>query len=212
MKLVRFVPMALNWLIWSRDAQVFVISTGTYGSVLNPFVYTKANGAFVKLPKFEVDLPLPINMTKYRYGAELAGGVSSVGSSASSSSSSSGSASSSTPPTSYIPSAAHRYFLNESDVVVGRIYNEFYIMIIRQIAESRKLVHGSASASAANADFGYSEIAMYKLLTDSPAKKTNVLKINFAGRFTYICHSFSLSRFFQALILICLLVASSPCA
>ena len=32
--------------------------------------------------------------------------------------------------------------------------------------------------------YGYSEIAMYKLLTDSPAKKTNILKINLAGRFT----------------------------
>ena len=31
---------------------------------------------------------------------------------------------------------------------------------------------------------GFSEIAMYKLLTDSPAKKTNILKINLAGRFT----------------------------
>ncbi len=31
---------------------------------------------------------------------------------------------------------------------------------------------------------GYSEIAMYKLSTDSPAKKTNVLKINLSGRFT----------------------------
>ena len=31
---------------------------------------------------------------------------------------------------------------------------------------------------------GYSEIAMYKLLTDSPAKKTNILKINLSGRFT----------------------------
>lgn len=31
---------------------------------------------------------------------------------------------------------------------------------------------------------GFSEIAMYKLLTDSPAKKTNILKINLSGRFT----------------------------
>lgn len=64
LKLVKFFTMPLNWLIWSREAQVFIVSTGTYGSVLNPFVYTK--GSFVKLPKFEVDLPLPLNMTKYR--------------------------------------------------------------------------------------------------------------------------------------------------
>jgi hypothetical protein len=64
LKLVKFFSMPLNWLIWSREAQVFIVSTGTYGSVLNPFVYTK--GSFVKLPKFEVDLPLPLNMTKYR--------------------------------------------------------------------------------------------------------------------------------------------------
>lgn len=31
---------------------------------------------------------------------------------------------------------------------------------------------------------GFSEIAMYKLFTDSPARKTNVLKIQLSGRFT----------------------------
>lgn len=37
---------------------------------------------------------------------------------------------------------------------------------------------GGASSS------GFSEIAMYKLFTDSPAKKTNILKIQLSGRFT----------------------------
>lgn len=37
------------------------------------------------------------------------------------------------------------------------------------------------SAASSN---GFSEIAMYKLFTDSPAKKTNILKIQLSGRFT----------------------------
>ena len=106
LKLVKFFSMPLNWLIWSREAQSFIVSTGVYGSVLNPFVNTKSG--FLKLPKFEVDLPLPLNMTYYRYNVD------------SNSSSSNG----------------NRYYLNESDVVVGKIYNEFYVMIIRQLSQS----------------------------------------------------------------------------
>ena len=105
LKLVKFFSMPLNWLIWSREAQSFIVSTGVYGSVLNPFVNTK--GGFLKLPKFEVDLPLPMNLVKYRYNAD--------------------SSSSNV--------AANRYYLNESDVVVGKIYNEFYVMIIRQMSQ-----------------------------------------------------------------------------
>jgi hypothetical protein len=77
---------------------VFLVSTGSYGAVLTPFVYAK--GSLIKLPKFEVDLPLPLNLNKYRYNAE----------------------------------SATRYYLNESDVLVARIYNEFYVMVIRQMA------------------------------------------------------------------------------
>ena len=43
LKLIKFFSMSLNWLIWSREAQVFVVSTGTYGSILNPFVYSKGS-------------------------------------------------------------------------------------------------------------------------------------------------------------------------
>ena len=167
LKLIKFFSMPLNWLIWSREAQVFIVSTGSYGSILNPFVYAK--GAFIKLPKFEVDLPLPLNSVKYRYSNDAS-------SSSSSSFSSSGVNSS-------------KYYLNESDVVVGRIYNEFYVMIIRQMVyatnEKKKTSSSSPSPAHKTSSFsGYSEIAMYKLLTDSPAKKTNILKINLSGRFT----------------------------
>ena len=109
LKLVKFFSMPLNWLIWSREAQSFIVSTGVYGSVLNPFFNTK-NG-FLKLPKFEVDLPLPLNLAKYRY---------SVDSNATNSN-------------------ANRYYLNESDVVVGKIYNDFYVMIIRQMSQATNL-------------------------------------------------------------------------
>lgn len=91
LKFVKFVQMPLNWLIWSRESQVFIVSTGNYGSVLNPFLFSK--GDFVKLPKFEVDLPLPANMLKYRYSIDSNAAANSP-----------------------------RYFLNESDVVVGQIY------------------------------------------------------------------------------------------
>jgi hypothetical protein len=147
LKLIKFYNMPLNWLIWSREAQVFIVSTGSYGSILNPFVYSK--GAILKLPKFEVDLPLPLNLTKYRYDSSQ---------------------------------ATNRYYLNESDVIVGRIYNEFYVMIIRQmtIGEADQIQRMASSSGQQ----GFSEIAMYKLLPDSPAKKTNILKINLSGRFT----------------------------
>ena len=158
LKLIKYFSMPLNWLIWSREIQVFVVSTGSYGSVLNPFFYTK--GSFIKLPKFEVDLPLPLNLNKYRYSIDTT------------------QAASSTNP--------NRYYLNESDVVIGRIYNEFYVMIIRQISFSEpevKPIPGQRS-NRSPLNTGYSEIHMYKLLTDSPAKKTNILKINLSGRFT----------------------------
>jgi hypothetical protein len=90
-----------------------------------------------------------------------------------------------------------KYYLNESDVVIGRVYNEFYVMIIRQMSgtnewnnelnKTRKPSvsnNGQTGATSSRNLYGYSEIAMYKLLTDSPAKKTNILKINLAGRFT----------------------------
>lgn len=41
-----------------------------------------------------------------------------------------------------------------------------------------------ASLAGGGLNAGFSEIAMYKLFTDSPAKKTNILKINLSGRFT----------------------------
>lgn len=159
LKLVRYVSVQLNWLIWSQEAQVFIVSTGAYGSILNPYMFSK--GEFIKLPKFEVDLPLPANMIKYRYAADAQA------------------------------NQAARYFLHESDVVVGKIYNEFYVMIIRQIsygpsADSKKPLTAelAKSQSKNSLNTGYSEIAMYRLLTDSPAKKTNILKINLSDRFT----------------------------
>lgn len=157
LKLIKFFNMPLNWLIWSREAQVFIVSTGPHGSILNPFVYTK--GSFLKLPKFEVDLPLPVNLTKYRYTPDTN--------------------------TSSSQASANRYFLNESDVVVGRIYNEFYVMIIRQMSFGPATqIDPKLRRQSSLANSGFSEIAMYKLLTDSPAKKTNLLKINLSGRFT----------------------------
>lgn len=160
LKLIKNFSMALNWLIWSREAQVFIVSTGSYGTILNPFVYNK--GAFIKLPKFEVDLP----MNSIRFGSIAAG---------------------SSPST----TSSNRFFLNESDVFVGRIYNEFYVMVIRQVlseraslASKRASVAASTPSTRTSSLNGYSEIAMYKLLTDNPAKKTNILKIDLASRFT----------------------------
>ena len=128
LKLVKFFSMNLNWLIWSKEAQSFIVSTGVYGSTLNPFVYTK--GAFIKLPKFEVDLPLPLNLVKYRYNDA----------------------------TTNNSNANNRYYLNESDVVVGKIYNEFYVMIIRQMSqnegESKARRQSTVAATKANSAGG----------------------------------------------------------
>jgi hypothetical protein len=55
-------------------------------------------------------------------------------------------------------------------------------MIIRQMSISNQT--GDDRRSRNSQSNGYSEIAMYKLLSDSPAKKTNILKINLSGRFT----------------------------
>ena len=140
LKLLKEVKLSLNWLIWSREIQVFIVSTGSYGSVLNPFVYAKSS--FIKLPKFEVDLPLPLNISKYRYSTD---------------------ASNSNP-------SAIKYYLNESDVVIGRVYNEFYVMIIRQMSmpnaenESKTPRKQSILNQQSRNLNGYSEIAMYKLL------------------------------------------------
>ncbi|CAF0782953.1 unnamed protein product [Brachionus calyciflorus] len=152
LKLVKYFSMPLNWLIWSREAQVFIVSTGSYGSILYPYVYTK--GTFMKLPKFEADLPLPVNVAKYRHAPDA-------------------------------NQSGNRYFLNESDVVVGKIYNEFYVMIIRQMSFGNPNIDPKTRRSSTALTNGFSEIAMYKLLTDSPAKKTNILKINLSGRFTF---------------------------
>lgn len=66
-------------------------------------------------------------------------------------------------------------------------------MIIRQMTfgqtqvDTKQQRKGSAmpgiTRSGSNTS-GFSEIAMYKLFTDSPAKKTNILKIQLSGRFT----------------------------
>jgi len=172
LKLLKEFKLALNWLIWSKEIQVFIVSTGSYGSVLNPFVYAKSS--FIKLPKFEVDLPLPLNISKYRYNTDASASTISSNSS---------------------NTQSIKYYLNESDVVIGRIYNEFYVMIIRQMSSSlattdqdqttrKQTMNNSQQQTQSRYLNGYSEIAMYKLLTDSPAKKTNILKINLAGRFT----------------------------
>ena len=163
LKLIKFVSMALNWLIWSREAKLFIISTGNSGSFLNPFIY---NGGFLKLPKFEVDLPL---LTGSSRGAMAASSQ-----------------------------AQNRSFLNEADVVLGCIYSDYYVLVIRQttppsqitaaetpIGRKSSIVPPSTSNPARPALMnGYSEIAMYKLLTDNPARKTNILRVHLVGRFT----------------------------
>ncbi len=71
--------------------------------------------------------------------------------------------------------AQTRYYLNESDVVVGRIYNEFYVMIIRQMASGSQTLP-SDDRQKTPKSYGYSEIAMYKLLTDRYSKKKHKVK------------------------------------
>jgi regulator of MON1-CCZ1 complex len=166
LKLLKYYNMSLNWLIWSQEAQIFIISTGTHGSILNPFVYDK--GSFVKLPKFEVDLPLPLNY-KYSGGGGGGGSISSNDSQSS-------------------LTSINRLFLNESDVVLGHIYDDYYLFVIRQMSIPKVVDTTNSNPRRRNNNTrsgpsGYSEIAMYKLVLNSPAKKTNILKVHLSGRF-----------------------------
>jgi hypothetical protein len=73
-----------------------------------------------------------------------------------------------------------RHCLSESDVIMGCIYGEFYVIVIRQMVQAASMV---SAKQAVNSNRAYSEIVMYKLGVENPAKKTNVLKINQIGRF-----------------------------
>jgi hypothetical protein len=143
LKLLKSFALQSNWLIWSREMQTFVASTSHFGSVLNPFTYHK--GQFIKLPKFEVDLPLNNLHTRVTPNQ----------------------------------STQQRYSLSESDVLIGCIYNEYYVIVTRQMSQNQTANNNNKQ----NSNRAYSEIVMYKLHAENPAKKTNVLKINQNGRF-----------------------------
>ncbi len=65
LKLLKTFQIQTNWVIWSRDMQLLIASTSHFGTIINPFVYFKTQ--FQKLPKFEVDLPLPANRLHLYY-------------------------------------------------------------------------------------------------------------------------------------------------
>ena len=61
-------------------------------------------------------------------------------------------------------------------MIIGCIYGEYYVIVIKQMQHAQK-------KQMNNLNRAYSEIVMYKLSSENPAKKTNVLKINQSGRF-----------------------------
>ena len=139
LKLLKSFVIQSNWIVWSREIQTFVASTSELGSVLNPFTFHK--NQFVKLPKFDVDLPFNF--------------------------------------ISRANNSQQRCCLSETDVIIGSIYNEYYVIVIKQMAQSQT----TFNKQPLNTNRSYSEIVLYKLHAESPAKKTNVLKINQIGRF-----------------------------
>ena len=105
--------------------QTFIASTTHFGSVLNPFTFNK--NQCIKLPKFEVDMPLSMSSR---------GNIN--------------------PAT----NTQQRHCLSETDVIMGCIYGEYYVIVIRQMVQEASI---ASAKQAVNSNRAYSEIVMYKL-------------------------------------------------
>lgn len=54
LKLLKTYSIHVNWFIWSCESSVLLVSSGSIGNTLFPFLFK--SGTVVKLPKFEVEL------------------------------------------------------------------------------------------------------------------------------------------------------------
>ncbi|XP_072016705.1 regulator of MON1-CCZ1 complex-like [Amphiura filiformis] len=123
LKSLKTSSLNINWFVFMAENSLLLASSSTLGNVLNPFHFRPGN--IIKLPKFEVDLPV-------------------------------------------VPKPA-KLCLPERDVTIASLYGLLYIVVLRHQPR------GPTSKGA--------EIVLYQLQKESPAKKTDVLKLNMSGRF-----------------------------
>ncbi|XP_064605810.1 regulator of MON1-CCZ1 complex-like [Liolophura sinensis] len=122
LKCLKTFGTSVNWFDWLPQSAVLLLSTGSLGNVLQPFHFRP--GTVLKLPKFEVDLPV-------------------------------------------VPKPA-KLCLLERDVSMANIYGHLYIIVLRHQPKG-----GSTGA----------EIVLYQLQKESPARKTDILRLGMSGRF-----------------------------
>ncbi|XP_052074242.1 regulator of MON1-CCZ1 complex-like [Mytilus californianus] len=122
LKCLKTINVSVVWHKWLAESNLLLIASGNLSNTLNPF-YFRA-GSVIKLPKFEVDLPVVPKQTKPN--------------------------------------------LMERDVSMATIYNQLYIVILRHQPRP-----GSQGA----------EIVLYQISRDTPARKTDVLRLDMSGRF-----------------------------
>ncbi|XP_002737795.1 regulator of MON1-CCZ1 complex-like [Saccoglossus kowalevskii] len=123
LKLLKSFNVTVNWFVFLPDSSLLLLSASSLGNVLHPFYFK--GGTVLKLPKFEVDLPV-------------------------------------------IPKPP-KLSLLERDVTMSNIYGQVYIIVLRH--QQR----GPGNLGA--------EVVLYQLQKESPAKKTDVLRLNMSGRF-----------------------------
>ncbi|XP_077990884.1 regulator of MON1-CCZ1 complex-like [Glandiceps talaboti] len=123
LKSLKTVNISVNWFVFLPESSLLLLSSTTLGNVLQPFYFK--GGTLLRLPKFEVDLPV-------------------------------------------IPKPP-KLCLLERDVTMSNIYGQVYIIVLRH--QQR----GHANMGA--------EVVLYQLQKESPAKKTDVLRLNMSGRF-----------------------------
>ena len=122
LKCLKSISIQVNWFVWLSSSGLLLISSGTLGNTLHPFLF-KQQGIMARLPKFDVDLPV-------------------------------------------IPKP-QKLCLLDRDVTIAEIYEQQYIVVLR---------HPASTTSGA-------EIVLYQLHKDSPARKTDILKLDMSGRF-----------------------------
>ncbi|XP_071965710.1 regulator of MON1-CCZ1 complex-like [Antedon mediterranea] len=124
LKSLKSFSLSVNWFVYLAESSLLLLSSSPLGNIFNPFLF-KQGANIVKLPKFEVDLPV---ITK--------------------------------PP---------KLSLLERDVSIGNIYGILYIIVLRHQPR------GPGNKGA--------EVVLYQLQKESPAKKTDVLRLDMSGRF-----------------------------
>lgn len=122
LKCLKTFSLSINWFVWLPINCVLLVSSGTIGNTLNPFLFKPST--VNRLPKFDVDLPTVPKPPKLA--------------------------------------------LLQRDVTMTCLYGVVYIIVLRHQPRG-----GTTGA----------EIVLYQLQKESPAKKTDILRLDMSGRF-----------------------------